>query len=89
MPLIGDLYGGVDDGAFDLPLPCVERAGPAQDRVRHADLADIVQPGGRPQRSESLTADADPAADLDRQRCDGVPTFGAAGILAVEPPHQP
>ena len=56
--------------AHRLPLALVEAARLVEDRVRHAELADVVEQRGAPQPPEPLAGHADRRADLPGKLAD-------------------
>ena len=67
-----------------LVLGIGERAGLPQQRIGHANLADVVQQRAEPEDLEFCLVQAERPADRDRQHADSFGMAGCVGVARVE-----
>ena len=70
--------------AHDPPLGVVERAGLVQDRLRDADLPDVVEERAELEQVELLRPEPERPADVERERDDLLRVVVRVGVLLLE-----
>ena len=83
-----DAVPDADVLAHLLPLVVGERRRLVQDRIRHADLADVVQEAGEPEPLDALAVEAEAGADRDAELGDGLGVAARPDRLRVDSPRE-